>query len=91
MTKIKAISISGIRGIRELLPLDLNTKSVLVYGDNGSGKSSLSDALEWFYFDQIDHLSGEEIGRRKGKDALRNIFIPDEEDSFVEILIQTTH
>jgi DNA repair exonuclease SbcCD ATPase subunit len=86
MTKIKAISISGIRGIRELLPLDLNTKSVLVYGDNGSGKSSLSDALEWFYFDQIDHLSGEEIGRRKGKDALRNIFIPDEEDSFVEIL-----
>jgi len=86
MTKIKAININGIRGIRELLTLDLNTKSVLVYGDNGSGKSSLSDALEWFYFDQIEHLSGEEIGRRRGRDALRNIFIPAEEDSFVEIL-----
>src|SRR5204862_151542 len=53
--------------------------------DNGAGKSSLTDAFEWLYYDQIAHLSNEEIGRRKGKDALRNIFLKDKEDAFVEV------
>ncbi|MCH7545666.1 MAG: AAA family ATPase, partial [Planctomycetes bacterium] len=62
-----------------------NKKSILVYGDNGTGKSSVTDALEWFYFDRIEHLSNEEIGRKQGRDALRNIFIPDDEDGYIEI------
>ena len=37
MAKIKSINISGIRGVKDLLTLDLNKKSVLVYGDNGTG------------------------------------------------------
>lgn len=85
MAKIKSININGIRGVKDLLPLDLNKKSVLVYGDNGAGKSSLTDAFEWFFYDRIGHLSNEEIGRKKGRDALRNIFIPDNEDSYIEI------
>ncbi|MFQ5788230.1 MAG: ATP-binding protein, partial [Thermodesulfobacteriota bacterium] len=85
MTKIKSINIRGIRGFKDLLPLTLNQKSTLIYGDNGSGKSSLTDALEWFYSDEIGHLSNEEIGR-KGRGAVRNIFIPDDEDAYVEIV-----
>ena len=85
MTKIKSINISGIRGVKDLLTLDLNSKSILVYGDNGAGKSSLTDAFEWFFYDRIGHLSNEEIGRKKGRDALRNIFIPDDENGYVEI------
>ena len=85
MAKIKSINISGIRGIKDPLTLDLDKKSVLIYGDNGAGKSSVTDAFEWFFFDQVDHLSNEEIGRRKGRDALRNIFIPDSEDGYIEL------
>lgn len=85
MAKIKSIQISGLRGVREPLILDLNKKSILVYGDNGTGKSSLTDSFEWFFYDRILHLSNEEIGRRKGRDALRNIFIPDTEDGFIEL------
>jgi DNA repair exonuclease SbcCD ATPase subunit len=85
MTKIKSISISGIRGIKDPLTLSIDKKSVLIYGDNGTGKSSVTDAFEWFFFDQIGHLSNEEIGRRKGMDALRNIFIPDNEDGYIEL------
>jgi AAA15 family ATPase/GTPase len=73
MAKIKSIKISGLRGVREPLTLDLNKKSVLVYGDNGTGKSSLTDSFEWFFYNKIEHLSNEEIGRKKGRDALRNI------------------
>ncbi|NCB69258.1 MAG: hypothetical protein EOM47_10490 [Bacteroidia bacterium] len=68
-TKIKSITIEGIRGIRNSISLPLNEKSVLLYGDNGSGKSSVSDAIEWFYTDKVSHLSGSEIDL---KDALRN-------------------
>ena len=85
MAKIKSINISGIRGIKDPLTLDLDKKSVLVYGDNGTGKSSVTDAFEWFFFDHIEHLSNEEIGRRKGRDALRNIFIPEREDGYIEL------
>ncbi|MBL4587356.1 MAG: AAA family ATPase, partial [Flavobacteriales bacterium] len=85
MAKIKSINISGIRGIKDPLLLELDKKSVLVYGDNGTGKSSVTDAFEWFFFDQVGHLSNEEIGRRKGRDALRNIFILDSEDGYIEL------
>jgi recombinational DNA repair ATPase RecF len=62
------------------LRLDLDNKSILIFGENGDGKSSLADAIEWFYFNGIKHLSGEEIGSRGGgRAALRNLFISDSE------------
>ena len=83
--KIKHIEIKGIRGIRHCLSLPLNTtQSILIYGENGSGKSSITDAIEWFYYDQVEHLSKKEIGS-KGIPALRNIFLSDDEDAYIEI------
>lgn len=83
--KVKSLEISGFRGIRRNINLDLSSaKSVLIYGDNGSGKSSIADAFEWFYYDKIEHLSTEEIGT-KGVPALRNIFLQDAEDAYVAL------
>jgi len=84
MTRIKSIKIKGLRGIKEEVSLDLDINSLLLYGDNGSGKSSITDALEWFYTNRIDHLVSEEIGRG-GLEALRNIFLKDDENGFVDI------
>ncbi len=84
MSKIKNITIKGLRGIREEINFPLDGKSILLYGENGSGKSSVTDAIEWFYYDKIDHLSNEEIGRR-GLEGLRNIFLDDEEDGYISI------
>lgn len=78
MVKLNKIEIKGLRGVRNELSLNLNGKSALIYGDNGSGKSSIADVLEWFFFDRIEHLTGEEIGR-KGYEALRNIFLSDDQ------------
>lgn len=85
MTKIKSINISGIRGIKNPLPLNLNNKSILVFGENGSGKSSLTDAIEWYYSDGVEHLISKETGATKGRGSLRNLFIPDNEDAFINI------
>lgn len=83
--KVKSFEIGGFRGIRRNINLDLSSgKSVLIYGDNGSGKSSLADAFEWFYYDKVKHLISEEIDN-KGITALRNTFLSDEEDAYFEL------
>jgi recombinational DNA repair ATPase RecF len=80
--KIKNISIRGIRGAKNRIDLTLNGKSLLLYGDNGSGKSSISDSIEWFYTDKVTHLSGNEIDL---KDALRNSTLTETEVSEVSL------
>lgn len=85
MNKINSINIAGIRGIKEPLILNLKRKSILLYGDNGSGKSSITDAFEWFYYDRVGHLVSEETGATKGKGALRNLFLQSSEDAFIKI------
>ncbi len=84
MNRIKNLNIKGLRGIKKEILFPLNKKSILLYGENGSGKSSVTDSLEWFYYDKIEHLSNEEIGR-KGLEALRNIKIADTEDGIISI------
>lgn len=85
MNKIKSLHILGLRGIKESLTLNLNQKSILIYGDNGSGKSSITDAFEWYYYDRIGHLVSEETGATKGKGALRNLFLQSADDAFIKV------
>lgn len=47
MPKIKAITIRAVRGIRDEIRLEPRGKSLLIQGDNGTGKSSVVQALEW--------------------------------------------
>lgn len=81
-TKVNEIKLKGIRGAKDTLKLPLNGKSVLLYGDNGTGKSSISDALEWFFTDKVEHLSSLEIDL---KEALRNAKIDASETSEVTL------
>lgn len=82
--KISSIHIKGIRGVKNKLHLDLNKKSILIFGENGSGKSSISDSIEWFYSNSIEHISSEEI-EKKGKGAIRNKFIDQNDDAYIDI------
>jgi len=84
MMKINSLTLKGIRGVKNTLPLDMNKKSLLIFGENGTGKSSISDALEWFYTGSIEHISSEEIEKR-GKGAIRNMFINQNDDAYVDI------
>lgn len=83
MIKINSLEIHGLRGIKANLSIDLKPgKSLLIFGDNGSGKSSITDAIEWFYYDKVEHLVSEEIGR-KGHEALRNLFLDKKEKASI--------
>jgi hypothetical protein len=68
MLIIKSLIIQNFRGIR--LPLTINfTKggkptSVIVYGRNGTGKSSIVDAWEWLLTCKIDSLRKEGVSEK---------------------------
>ena len=56
-TQIKKLTIKAFRGI-PYLELDLEGKSLLLRGDTGTGKSSIVDAIEFFFSGKISHLEG---------------------------------
>ncbi|MCB0191905.1 MAG: hypothetical protein KDJ65_08175 [Anaerolineae bacterium] len=57
MPKIKTLTAKSLRGIVETT-LELNNRSVVLLGENGTGKSSFVDALEFFFMGRIGHLEG---------------------------------
>ena len=55
--KIKKINIKAFRGIPDL-EMEIDGKSLLLRGENGTGKSSIVDAIEFFFTGKISHLEG---------------------------------
>jgi chromosome segregation ATPase len=51
--RLKEITVSGFRGFSDCQIINLDNSVVLIYGLNGSGKSSLVEAIEWLFFDEI--------------------------------------
>jgi hypothetical protein len=64
--KVKRLEIEGFRGALATLPLDLTKGgqpvSTVIYGRNGTGKSSVTDAWEWLLTGRIEHLGREGAG-----------------------------
>lgn len=83
MTKVRKITVSRFRGARFELPLDFSkkTKSVAIFGENASGKSTITDALEWFIHDRVAHLWREDCKQ----DSLRNV-LADDKPTSVELV-----
>ncbi|MCK4245226.1 MAG: hypothetical protein KAX20_06325, partial [Candidatus Omnitrophica bacterium] len=81
--KLKRLVLEGFRGGLKEAPLGLedDCKSLVLFGNNGDGKSSFSDALEWFFTDKIGHLEREGCWR----ESYFNDALPQTEDAVVEI------
>jgi len=58
MLRIDRIEIEGFRGITCACTLPLNGKSLLLFGENGTGKSSFVDALERLFTGKVSTLEG---------------------------------
>src|SRR5262245_46299409 len=72
----------AFRGIPGEMTVDFGKgQSIAVYGDNGTGKSTIADALEWFFTGSIELLSHE--GRQH---AIRNLGADGEGETSVEVV-----
>lgn len=95
MTKIDKIRIQNFKAFPELETFELGGKNLLVFGNNGSGKSSLYWAL--YTFLQSSEKRAEDINKyfipfdeanENTYQSLRNIYRPEADDSFIEIEFQ---
>jgi DNA repair exonuclease SbcCD ATPase subunit len=83
MNKLRELRIEGFRGARFTLPIDFTSsaKSISVYGDNAAGKSTITDALEWYLHNRVDHLWREDCK----EEALRNVLLGADEACAVSV------
>ena len=75
--RIKSIELAWFRGAADPVSLEPNCKSMVVYGQNGSGKSSFVDAVESVLNNgSIEHLKTEYSGTHQVK-AIPNTHRPE--------------
>jgi DNA repair exonuclease SbcCD ATPase subunit len=86
--KLKTIKISGFRGFNSETEIPLD-EVVLVYGLNGSGKSSFAEAIEWLFFDDISRRRLSPCpGEYTSGLYLKNLYTPPAIKSFVEVVLE---
>ena len=93
--KIKRIQISGFRGIPPVSPPDVDInlvesgeiKDLLLFGPNAYGKSSIADALEWFFKEDVrssayfdDYCAEDNVHLNLGKQDF-------EPNAFIELIL----
>jgi DNA repair exonuclease SbcCD ATPase subunit len=71
MFRITDLKVEGFRGINGPLEFKIGGKPVFLFGNNGVGKTSLLQAIEWCMFGQFAYLPAEEY---KFEDAIVNSF-----------------
>ena len=58
--RVQRLVMHAFRGIPGEMTVDFGKgESIVVYGDNGTGKSTIADALEWYFTGEIELLSHE--------------------------------
>jgi energy-coupling factor transporter ATP-binding protein EcfA2 len=58
MPRIRRLELRGFRGVRSEVALLFDGKSILLFGENGTGKSSFVDALEKLFTGRVSTLDG---------------------------------
>lgn len=89
MLRLCKVDLSGFRGALVSLPIEFSRdcRSIAIFGENTAGKSSITDAIEWFYKDRVDHLWHEHCK----ESSLRNVLLPDNQNAHVKVGFSNPH
>ncbi len=92
MKRIKEIQVKNFKAFQGEQPFKIDGKNVLVYGNNGSGKSSLFWALYTLLQSSTKDDAGVQKYFKKYVDSdisthqtLRNVFVDENEDSYIKL------
>lgn len=87
--KIKQIKVRGFRGFNKKQEISLDADVILVYGINGSGKSSFTEAIEWLFFDDISRRRLSPCpGEYSSGVYLTNLYYNESTPPYVEIILE---
>ena len=89
MHKIKKIVLKNFKFFYGTKEIEFNRKHVLIYGENGSGKSSIYWAL-YTFFQSVFKTDPRQVQKyflpiTKSPESIKNRYALDREDSFIEI------
>lgn len=92
MYRIKEITLENFKFFYGKRKLDFERKHILLYGENGSGKSSIYWAL-YTFFQSVFKTDVRQVQKyflpiTKSEESLKNRYADDNEDSFIEILFE---
>ncbi len=80
--RLQRLVMHAFRGVPKEMTVDFGTgESTVIYGENGTGKSTIADALEWYFRGEIELLSHE--GRQH---AVRHLGGDEDGTTSVEVL-----
>ncbi|MFA7658303.1 MAG: hypothetical protein WCY19_02605 [Candidatus Gastranaerophilaceae bacterium] len=86
--KIKKLKVSYFRGIRENLEIEFSQALNIISGENTSGKTTISEAIEWLFTGQIlRKINDDKVAHTELKDFITNKFKPNDTDVIVELTI----
>lgn len=86
--KIAEVKLKWFRGASDEIALKSGGRSLVIYGENGSGKSSFVDGVEYILNQgRVKHLAHEHSGRRQEK-AVLNTHIPNNETGKILITLE---
>ncbi|MEM2906125.1 MAG: AAA family ATPase [Candidatus Bathyarchaeia archaeon] len=83
--RLTHLSAEGFRGINEKLDLAVDGQSTILSGPNGSGKTTILQAIEWGLYGWIPHMRGAEFDL---EDAIVNQFNP-QDTARVELTLRS--
>jgi DNA repair exonuclease SbcCD ATPase subunit len=72
-SRLKRLMIKDFRGIREA-SIDLSANLTVIYGPNGTGKTSILDAIEWALLGSVERLETESPDDTNGLSPYLNLF-----------------
>lgn len=90
--KIKTIEIKNYKAFYGEHEFNVDGKNLFVYGENGSGKSSLYYALKDFFQSSVETINFSDVEnvfltqRQKGKGYVKVIFNPDKDGNDNDVL-----
>ena len=68
---LKSVKLEGIRGFNKATDIEINEGLTIIHGPNGTGKSSILQAIEWCITGAIPYMSGGDFTK---EDAIVNAF-----------------
>lgn len=83
-----SIRASFFRGFGDVPGITLDSPLVIFFGTNGSGKTSIAEALEWLLFGTTSRGLGDNVDEVEQRGALRSTLCPDGVDPFVEVQVR---
>jgi DNA repair exonuclease SbcCD ATPase subunit len=86
--RLERITVQAFRGYPRRADVVLSGNVVLLSGENGTGKTSLTEAFEWALFGSIVRKERSQTrGEYQGSSWLRSVHAPAELETFAEITL----